>query len=511
MIPDDSGPAEGGRAATTRRVARNTIVLVAGDAATKLGLFVLYALIARTLGTGGFGDYTVAVSLAFFVRAAGLGIDVILSREIARDSDSVHGLFWDTIVFKLGAGTPVLIAVIAIAFAGGYPDAVVGAVALIGLSNLIDIVAYSPHAVLRGREEMGPGSKALALESLAIISLGAIALVVLDASLVALGVAYVLAALLALVYIWTVMRRRGIRPRLRADTRGLGWLGRAALPTGIASFFAYALGRIDAVILSAITDNSATVGLYGGAYRIFEATLFVSWAFGLAVLPLLSRLERRSPSLNRVFGVSCMAIAAVTVPLGGAMALFGPTIAEAVFGSDFEAAGSATRILGGAAALYGVFTVAALALTGQDRQRSLPWIGGVGLAINLVLNFTLIPPLGLDGAAIAMTGAQVAITAMAMWLAMRETGAVSPVRVFAAVLAGLAAMALVAAVLGSGAVALLVSLLAYAIVFLAVEWLMHRDDLALFVNAVRQRGDGAVPALGTVPAAAQRDISGRWQ
>ncbi len=495
----EGSPGEG--ATSTRRVARNTIVLVLGDAATKVGLFVLYALIARTLGEDGFGDYTLAISLAFFVRASGLGIDVILSREVARDVESVHGLFWDSLVLKLAIGTPTLIAVTAIAALSDYPEAVVVATALIGLSNLIDVIAFSQHAVLRGVEKMGPGSKALALESFTIVLLGAIALVALDASLVALGVAYLVAALIALAYITRSMRGHGIRPRRRAETRGIGWLGREALPTGVASFFSYAIGRIDAILLSAITGSAATVGLYGAAYRIFEATLFISWAFGLAVLPLLSRLERQTRSLGRVFEISCMAIAAITVPVGAAMGLFGPMIVEAVFGAEFEDGGTATRILGGGAALYGIFTVAALTIAGQNRQSTLPWIGAAGLALNVGLNFALIPPLGLDGAAIAMTATQALITVATMWIAISETGRVSPVRMFGAAIAGAAAMSAVALALGESAASLLASLIVYAIVFLAVEWLLHREDLELFARALRERGGagGGGPQIESAP------------
>ena len=89
---------------------------------------------------------------------------------------------------------------------------------------------------------------------------------------------------------------------------------RAAVPTGIASFFSYALARIDAVILSIMTHDSVVVGRYGAAYRIFDATLFVSWALGLALFPLLSRFKRGSHELRRLFAVSCMAATAATAP-----------------------------------------------------------------------------------------------------------------------------------------------------------------------------------------------------
>ena len=71
-----------GAAATTSRVARNAAALVAADAATKLGLLVLYGVIGRVLGVDGFGQYTLATSLAFFIRVSALGTDLILSRDL---------------------------------------------------------------------------------------------------------------------------------------------------------------------------------------------------------------------------------------------------------------------------------------------------------------------------------------------------------------------------------------------------------------------------------------------
>jgi O-antigen/teichoic acid export membrane protein len=484
-------PGANASAGAGRRVLRNTILTVAGDAASKLGLFILYAVIARSLGKDGFGDYTLAVSLAFFVRASALGIDLILSREVARDLENAHGLMWETVVVKLAAGTAVLAGVVTFALASGYSTALVIAVVLIGVSNVIDVVALSLHSVLKGRELMGPPAKALTLETALIAGLGTVTLLAFDGGLAALGVVYLFAALVALAYISVAMRRRGIRPRRKGGTRGKRWLARAAVPTGIAAFFGAALARLDAVILATITDDSGTVGLYGGAYRIFEATLFVNWAFGIAVYPMLSRLGSQSQSLKRTFEISTKAITAATMPLAGAMALFGPTIIEAALGAEFAGGGTATRILGGATILYAVFTVPALTVAGQDRQDLFPWMGGVALAINVALNFILIPPLSLDGSAIAMTAAQAVATGMMLAFAIRQTGRVSPVRMFAAPLAGLAAMAIPAALLGSGGVALGLSLLVYGPAFLVVERVLFRDDLDVFVRALRRRGTAA--------------------
>lgn len=481
----------GGGEAATRRVARNTVVLVLADAAAKASLFVLYAVIARSLGTDGFGEYTLAISLAFFVRVSALGTDLILSREVARTLDNVHGLFWDTIGLKLAAGVPVLCGVVAFAVAGGYSEAVIVATAVIGISNLLDVVGLSLHSVLRGREKMGSSSLALVIENALIAILGVVALVAVDGGLIALSFAYVIAAVVALAFISVSVRRRGIRPR-RGGGQGIAWLLRAAAPTGAAAFLGIALARLDTIILSELTNDDRIVGLYGGAYRLFDATLFVSWAFGLAIYPMLSQLGGAAGSLRRVFEVSCMAIAALTVPMGGLMALYGPVIVDAVFGSGFDGGGTATRILGGAAALYGVFSVGALTVAGQDQQRLFPLIAGVALGVNVALNLLLIPPLSLDGAALAMTVSQAVATGLAMWYGIRQVGGFSPVRVFAGVGAGAAAMLAPALLLAPGAAAIALSSLAFAVAFLAVEALLHREDLALFVRAITSRA-GARP------------------
>jgi len=471
-------------------VAKNTFLLVVGDSATKIALFVLYAVIGRTLGTRGFGDYTLAISLAFFVSASALGIDVILSREIARDVTNQHGMFWESVVLKLSAGLPILALVTLFSVADGDSVTLILSVALIGLSNLIDVVAQSPHAVLRAVEDMGPPTRALLLESLVVVVLGSVALAILGGTLIALSVVYVIASAVGLLYIWVMLGRRGFRPRRHGTTRGIAWLGKAAIPTGITSVFGYALGRIDAVILSVLTNKPRIVGFYGGAYRIFEATLFLSWAMGLAVYPLLSRLPRRSEALERLFEVSCMATAAVTVPLGMLMALFGQTIVETTFGRSFADAGPATRILGIAAALYGVYTIAAMTLAAQDRQQTFPLISAAVLGVNVALNLILIPVLSLRGAAIAMTIAQLILTMLVLRLVFETTVSLSVTRIFGACAAGAAAMTLVALALGTGVLGLLASVLVYAIVFLAIEWRLHRADLLLFARAMRHRGGG---------------------
>lgn len=500
----DPASIDAGRTSATKRVARNTAFQVAGDVTAKVSVFVLYAIIARALDVAGFGDYTLAVSLAFFIRISTLGTDLILTREVSRDREKVHGLFWHCVLLKLVIGVLLLAAITGYASLAGYGAELTACAALIGLSNLIDLVAFSAHAVLRGHEEMGPPAKALALEGVCLVVFGSVALLLLDGTLVALGVAYVAAAIVAILYIARVLRRRRIRPALRASGQRLGWLVRAALPLGVAAVFAGLLARSDAVILSAITRDPEVVGLYGAAYRTYEATFLVSWAFGVAIYPILSRAQSGTQSLRRIFEVGSMAISAVTFGVGGLMALFGPTITTTVFGDGFAGAGTATRILGAAVALYGIFTMSVLTLVGQDRQRFFPLVMGGALLLNVSLNFVLIPSIGLNGSAVAQVAAQGLATATTVTLALRRTGRVSASRIFGGVAMGLLAMATVWWLLGEGLIPMVAALCAYLVALLGIEWIFQRNDLTLFAGALRRRGAGSNPGADATPVVVPR-------
>ena len=440
---------------TTRRVLRNTALVAVGDAATRVGVFVLYAVIARSLGESGFGDYTLAVSLAFFVRVSALGTDVILSREVARDVQRMHGLFWDTLVLKVAAGTPVTVGIVVFAAASGYGLDVVLAVALIGASNLVDILSFSIHSVLRGREEMGPPAKALAVENLVVVVLGSIALLALGWGLVALGAAYLIAAFVALAYVWALARRRGLRPRRAGRHPGARVAGARGGADGhrlVLQLRAGAHRRGDPVDHD--PRQRGRRSLRRGLPDLRRDALRELGPGPRAVPAALAVQARQPRAASPVRGVVHGGHGGDRAPLGCVMALFGPTLVEAVFGSDFANAGTATRILGGAAALYGTFTVAALVIAAQDRQSLLPWISAVALVVNVALNIALIPSLSLDGAAIAMTATQVVATGIALVFAAREVGGVSPVRMFSAATVGLCAMTGTAALLGFEAVVL---------------------------------------------------------
>ena len=62
---------------------------------------------------------------------------------------------------------------------------------------------------------------------------------------------------------------------------------------GLVTMVFTVLLRLDQVLLSFLSggDNSE-VGFYGAAFRLVEATMFISWSFAAAFLPWVARRER---------------------------------------------------------------------------------------------------------------------------------------------------------------------------------------------------------------------------
>jgi hypothetical protein len=175
---------------------------------------------------------------------------------------------------------------------------------------------------------------------------------------------------------------------------------RAAAPIGVAGIFAVVVFRIDTVMLAAF-EPEAVVGQYGAAYRLFETTLFLSWAVGAAVYPVLSRSSRTSaPAVGVVYEGSLKLVVALTLPLAAAAAALSEPLVRFVFGADYAEAGDALALLAPAIVLYPISYVAGYLLVSQDRALVLTATYAFVAVENVLLNLVLIPRLSLEGAAL---------------------------------------------------------------------------------------------------------------
>jgi O-antigen/teichoic acid export membrane protein len=473
------------RGVSVRRIARNTGSQVAAEVAGRLAMLGFWALLAREFGQSGFGEFTLALSVVVFINVASLGTDFVVTREIARSEEHMHALFWNTNAVKLGAGTVGLGIVLAFTFLGGYSAETRVVIAILAVATLLDLLGRTSESAFRGLEDMVPIALSRLIQRVSTTAAAALA-IALGAGIVTVAFIYLGGVAISVAYLAIWLFRRAGWPRLRVSSAGTRSLLTASLPLALGFAFGAALARIDTVILS-LLKSSVDVGLYGAAYRLFESSLFVQAIFGISIYPVLSRLTpTTTPTIGEAYEKACKFTAVTLFPLGMTFVLFAAPIVHLLYGPYFDAAAAALRLLGVATAFWGFFGLATFVLASQDRQDVIAWLIGGGVALNIALNFGLIPEHTFRGAAAAMALTLIAIDLVAAWRLRALTGRVSWLRVGLGPLVGCAAMAGVRLALGAEVAVIPVALVAGLGVTYVVERWVYPDDLRGLVSAIRR-------------------------
>lgn len=468
-------------------VVRNTLLQASGDVLTKAASLAFYIVMARQLGSAGFGEYMFALSLVVLLTSlAGFGTDGLLTREVARDRHELHRLFWNSIALKCVLGIGLTGVAVLVSQAGDYRPAVSVAVVLLGLGTLLEQLAKTIGATFLAYDDLRPVAAGLIVQRFTTAAFG-IAALLAGAKVVPVAGIYLGGAALGLTYAAVALRRHGIVPRREVSFARARAITAQAAPFGLMVIFSTIIFRIDATILS-LYKGADAVGLYSAAYRALESTLFIPYAIQDAIFPSVSRLTQTStPTLKSVYEGGLKAIVLLTVPIGGVFLLFGGPILEILYGSDYRQAETAIHWLGGAAVFYGVSLASTMLLAAQRRTRELAWTVGSVMVFNIVLNLIVIPRYSLAGAAAVTTITEVVQAVALGMVARRLVGPVSLKRIASGPALGAVAMIAMALVAGSGAIAFAATLATYAVVALAVERALFPADLQRFTAGVRAR------------------------
>jgi O-antigen/teichoic acid export membrane protein len=474
--------------AGARRILANTTYRFVADLGAKVASVALYVVIARKLGDAQFGVFTFGLAVATMSMAlSDFGQDRILTREVARDHERVHGYFANTLALKLVLGLPALALAAAVLVFAGAEDETVVVMVLLGLGVLAELLMATCFATYQSYERLAFIPVALLTQRWA-TAIGGIAAVLLGAGLIAVSAIYFAGSLLSLGLSIGLLFHYIVRPRLRLSTRKWWSLMRVAFPIGLAGIFSVILFRIDSAMLAAFESNSV-VGDYGAAYRLFESTLFLSWSVGAAVYPVFSRLRPDSePPVAFVFQQSLKLLIAVTLPLAVGAAVLSEPVIDLLYGSDFEDASTALALLAPAIALFPVSYVAGYLLVSQDRPRAMTIVYGLVAAENVLLNFVLIPSFSLDGAALGTSISQL-LVAIGLLAFARPFGSVAWKRVLAGpCVAGALAAAAMLALHDEFALAVAAGAIVYLGALVGFERAVFPDDAREVLGFLRRKG-----------------------
>jgi O-antigen/teichoic acid export membrane protein len=464
------------RTSGTSRILQNTVYRASADVGSKIVSFAFFLVLARQLGASAFGVFTFGLSFGALVTVlAGFGQDTTLTREVARDHRLVDRYFVNTIGLKLVVAVPVILVAVGAMTVLGADSRTLVVSTLLAVAILVETLGGTCFAVLQAYERLGFLPVVIVTQRLFTAAVG-IAAIAAGAEIEAVAAIYLAGSLLAFALALSLQLRYVVRPRLTVDPAAWWFLMRNAIPVGIALFTQLTLFRVDIVILQAL-DSEEAVGNYGAAYRLFEATLFLSWAVAAAVYPVLARYAEDTAMVRSVFERAIKLVIALTLPVALVGGLLAGPIVRLFYGAEFERAVPALELLAAAIVLCSVSHVTATLLLAEHRERVIAIVYGIVAVANIVGNLVFIPIYSLNAAALITTLSEATLCALMLAYLYRERIALNWRRVLTGPLAaGVPAAAVLVALRDHPLVAGAAALALFAVLLASAEQAFYPED-----------------------------------
>ena len=228
-----------------------------------------------------------------------------------------------------------------------------------------------------------------------------------------IAVGFLVIAVVHFAYVAVVVRTVPLEVPARAGEARRWW--RFALPWVIIALATDFFFDIDLLLLSELLSREE-LAIFGVCTRIFAIIAFGVTAVYAVTLPDIFESEARSDrsGFHRKVGDANLVASVLSVVMFVGVAVGGP-LALMLFGPAFAVGALPLTVLSLALAVRAFFGPAALVLSIHDRPyATLPAVA-VGISTLVAANYTLVPPLGLLGSALAALLAQT-LWSVALWL-----------------------------------------------------------------------------------------------
>jgi O-antigen/teichoic acid export membrane protein len=261
----------------------------------------------------------------------------------------------------------------------------------------------------------------------------------------------------------------------RSLLREMNRFGLPLIPSALAL---WAINFVDRFFVAVFKDQSE-VGVYSLAVRASSVIVFLMIAFRLAWPAFAYSIDDDSAA-KRTYAYVLTYLLFVCCWLSLALGALAPWIVQVLAPTKpaFHRADEAVGLLAFASSAYAGYTVLAIGI-GRARRTQYNWIvSGIAAAINIGLNFALIPPYGMMGAAISTAAAYVALFVGMTVNAQQVYPVPYQWRRILTLAAVAIALAVVAAVLRSLPVAIVLCL-AYPVVLLPLRFYLPAERARL--------------------------------
>jgi O-antigen/teichoic acid export membrane protein len=379
--------------------------LAFGEIASKAIGFLVMAYLARTLGTAGFGKFSFAQAIViYFVLLINLGLDLYGTRQIARSPSEGRTLVDHLLTLRVLAAVvsySILLVLIWL-----MPKDMVTKQLLVYLGLLIFAFSFNLEWFFQGLERMH------------YISLSRISRAVFYALFIFIGVKgsddvllvgilFTASSFLAAFLLFGIFIKQNSLPRFHVDWKAWQEMLKISLPMGFSLIMITIYHNLDSVMLGFMKSDEV-VGWYNAAYKIIIILTLPATLLHSVFLPALSRTEDWS-KIKQVAQNFLKVSFLLGIPIGFGGLVLSQPLTLLVFGDEYANSIIPLQILTWNATLIFINVAYGIPLLVWGKEKKFTLFVALGAAVNLTLNFLLIPPYGMVGAALATIIAELTV------------------------------------------------------------------------------------------------------
>lgn len=390
-----------------RNLARDSLWLLIARLGVQVSIVIVTYLLARRLGTAGFGEYAFLASAIVIGNVfTTFGSDMVLIREIAAKddlSDVPQVLFLQLVLSSLFIGAVFL-------FASSLPNQTPdGILALKVYSLALFPLAFFTvfTSILRGTQRMTAYAHLNLLTGL--LQVAAVFLFiqrginVVRLAFLLLGI-HAAGAVLAGLYCSAILA--SYWKSLHFSTHGFRTLlGNCLFVAAIA--FLMILHQKTSIAMLSLMSAASMVGVFSAAARVIEAARVGHIAALTALYPALANAHRDKVTC-KIFGMAWFLFLVVSTGASVLLFLLAAPIVDIFFGREYGSSITVLRILAFTLIPYTVNSFLSTILLAQKQEKIVLRVLGVSLATLLTLNFILVPMMGEVGAGWATLSTEIA-------------------------------------------------------------------------------------------------------
>lgn len=412
--------------------------------------FLLRMFLARSLSVADFGlFYAVFTFVSFFSLFRDLGLnsalvkyipEFSLRKEFGTIKSSITTAMLFQVIFSFSVATILFIfsRQVALAFfkneAGTLPLQIMSVwFFVIGFHWLI-------RSIFQGFQNMPAYASMEFFWILSVLLAGVLLVRVLGQGVAGAASAYLIATPVVIVFALAYFRERYpqvFRVKTSITKPLTKKLFAFALPILIGGLGSTILGYMDTLMITAFRDLSE-VGYYQAARPMSGILEYLAGALTIVFFPMVSELWARHERklLNSTLHFLIKFSLLVAIPAAFVFIAFPDTIIRLIFGDGYLAGSTALQILGVSAVFAIFFAILACVIQGIGKPIITLKVVGIMACLNFVGNSLLIPPFGIEGAAVATVISSILGLALLFYHAHKLIGFTLPASLLVKIIAG---------------------------------------------------------------------------